>query len=360
MSSIDIVIPCYNYGRFLEQCVDSVLNQEGVDVRILIVDDESRDETPLIGQRLAALDRRITYHRNPHNMGLVATANVGIMNWARAKYTLLLSADDGLADGALARAASVMDQHDHVALTYGFARVIPATYTIKREHFDPTFDYVVLSGPDFLRQCCLHWCGVASPTALIRTSVHHEVGAMDPRFLQTCDVEIWMRLATRASIAAINTVQAYYRRHEANMSTAFMSRPLSDLQEQYDTVHTVLTEHSTNRREAAQLMAQLDTRLITQAGWMAGLAFERGDMAGVRDCAAFASKIGGSTWTSAAWAKFRVRQLMGRKAAKTLRGLRGGPAETRALAGDFDPFKVGELFGWWPEQQPVNTMTARA
>jgi len=46
MSSVSVVIPCYNYGHFLEEAVTSVLDdQEGVDVRVLIIDDASSDDS---------------------------------------------------------------------------------------------------------------------------------------------------------------------------------------------------------------------------------------------------------------------------------------------------------------------------
>ena len=45
MTSVDVFVPCYNYGRFLEMNVTSVLNQEDVDVRILILDDASSDDS---------------------------------------------------------------------------------------------------------------------------------------------------------------------------------------------------------------------------------------------------------------------------------------------------------------------------
>jgi glycosyltransferase involved in cell wall biosynthesis len=45
MRSVDLVIPCYNYARFLSQCVNSVLEQDGVEVRGLIIDDCSSDNS---------------------------------------------------------------------------------------------------------------------------------------------------------------------------------------------------------------------------------------------------------------------------------------------------------------------------
>ena len=58
MASVDVIIPCYKYGHLLEECVESVLSQEDVDVRVVIMDDASPDDTEAIGGRLAQ-DRRV-------------------------------------------------------------------------------------------------------------------------------------------------------------------------------------------------------------------------------------------------------------------------------------------------------------
>ena len=46
MASVDVVVPCYQYGRYLRDCVASVLQQDIEDVRVLIVDNASTDEAP--------------------------------------------------------------------------------------------------------------------------------------------------------------------------------------------------------------------------------------------------------------------------------------------------------------------------
>ena len=60
MSSVSVVIPCYNYGRYLPEAVGSVLTgQDGVDVRVLIIDDASTDDSALVGKQIAAQDPRV-------------------------------------------------------------------------------------------------------------------------------------------------------------------------------------------------------------------------------------------------------------------------------------------------------------
>ena len=90
MSRVDVVIPCYNYARFVRQAVESVLSQEGVDVRVLIVDDASTDNSEEVGRQLAAGDRRVEYRRHPTNTGHLRVHNEGI-EWAAGDYFMLVT-----------------------------------------------------------------------------------------------------------------------------------------------------------------------------------------------------------------------------------------------------------------------------
>src|ERR671937_1179159 len=104
MSRVDVIIPCYNYGRYLPGCVRSVLGQEGVDVRVLIIDDASPDGSGAAAEELARQDARVQARRHAVNRRHIATYNEGL-DWAAGDYLLLLSADDLLAPGALRRGA---------------------------------------------------------------------------------------------------------------------------------------------------------------------------------------------------------------------------------------------------------------
>ena len=196
MSSVDVVIPCYNYAHFLKRCVESVLVETDVDVRVLIIDDASSDTTPEVGGELARRDPRVTFRRSPKNKGLISTANEGIMDWATAKYSLLISADDALTPGALGRAAKVMDQHEDVGMTYGMAYVISDDSGIMDLPNMDAFKYRIVPGSQFLKHVCEHWQGVPTPTAVVRTSLQHRIGGYHPGLPQTSDAEMWMRIAT--------------------------------------------------------------------------------------------------------------------------------------------------------------------
>src|SRR3954464_13492345 len=108
MAKIDIVVPCYNYGRFLQTCVASIVTQSMADLRVLIIDDASSDDSLRAARILAQGDRRVAVVTHERNHGHIETYNEGIA-WATGDYFLLLSADDVLVPGALQRATEVMD-----------------------------------------------------------------------------------------------------------------------------------------------------------------------------------------------------------------------------------------------------------
>ena len=59
MPNIDVLVPCYRYGHFLRECVSSVLTQEGVDVRVLIIDDASNDGSADVANKLSSENGRV-------------------------------------------------------------------------------------------------------------------------------------------------------------------------------------------------------------------------------------------------------------------------------------------------------------
>jgi glycosyltransferase involved in cell wall biosynthesis len=223
MRSVDVVVPCYNYARFLTSCVNSVLNQNDVDVRVLIIDDASSDDTLLVGQNFAERDPRVTFRRHVTNRGNINTYNEGI-EWASGDYFLLLSADDWLLPGALARAARVLDEHTEVVLTWGYAAVAKRDESLPGIGFQNNRPkYRVVTGQSFIETACSNGTmnPIWTPTAIVRTVVQKSIGGYSNNLPHAGDLEMWLRFACRGSIAFLDAWQAVYRKHEANMHYAF-------------------------------------------------------------------------------------------------------------------------------------------
>ena len=81
MALVKVIVPCYGYAHHLRDCVASIVDQDGVEARVLVLDDCSPDDTEAIGSRLAAADGAGRIPTNERNLGLIATANRGL-EWA--------------------------------------------------------------------------------------------------------------------------------------------------------------------------------------------------------------------------------------------------------------------------------------
>ncbi len=118
MPKIDVAVPCYQYGRYLRDCVTSITRQDVPDMRVLIIDNGSTDDSLEVAQELARGDGRITVLHQPRNLGQKYAYNAAI-DWADSDYLAILDADDVLAEGALSRAVSVMDSAPSLAFCHG-------------------------------------------------------------------------------------------------------------------------------------------------------------------------------------------------------------------------------------------------
>jgi glycosyltransferase involved in cell wall biosynthesis len=113
---VSVAIPCYNYGRYLAECVASVQAQGIDDLEIVIVDDGSTDTTPAVAAVLAGLRTRVIRH--PANQGLLASLTDGIAATS-GRYVARLDADDHYRPGFFAEALALFDAHPSVDMVYG-------------------------------------------------------------------------------------------------------------------------------------------------------------------------------------------------------------------------------------------------
>jgi glycosyltransferase involved in cell wall biosynthesis len=226
---MSVAVPCYNYGNYLPQCIDSIRSQEGVDVRILIIDDASPDGSGAICQQLADDLPEVECLIHPTNQGHLTTFSDGAA-WANGLGFTLLSADDMLAPGALLRSAGVLLANPEVGLVFGdvqtFADVPPPPIT--GDHTT-----TVYAGHDWMRRRCeTAQNNVFSPEVVLRSTVQQRIGGYHPTLQHTSDFHMWLRAASLSDVAHIGGVtHAFYRQHGSNMSSAHFGIASRDLEQ---------------------------------------------------------------------------------------------------------------------------------
>jgi glycosyltransferase involved in cell wall biosynthesis len=291
MPIADIIVPCYRYGHFLERCVASVLAQGIPDIRILIIDDASPDGSGAVARSIAGRDQRITTIVHPVNRGHIATYNEGIA-WAEARYMLLLSADDMLAPGALARAIDVMEKNSSVVLTYGgWIEILgdedKAAVPASGEH-----DWHIHSGAALIEKTCATAINqVVTVTAILRTTAQKAAGFYDAELTHSGDMEMWLRLATLGDVAETRAVQGVRGVHGENMSLVAADVLLRDYLQRELAFATFFAGPGSALSGADRLHRLAIRRLAEQAFWTGMAQCWRGNRAGGRALLRFAVRL---------------------------------------------------------------------
>ena len=316
MTTVDVIIPCFNYGSMLDACVQSVLSQQGVSVRVMIIDDASTDDTEAVGRRLADADVRVEYIRHHVNRGHIASYNEMLAR-VTGDYCVILSADDLLTPRSLARATRILDAHPDAGLAYGrdipFREAPPDTAT----PFPRVCGHVLLDYREFLeRSCRLGHTGIQAPAAIVRSSVHRTVGGYLPELPHSGDTEIWLRLAAHAPVVELHADQAFRRLHSHNMSLSYS--PLSRLREQRRAFEIHFDEFRTRRPEIGAAAPMVARTIAESAFWSAARAFDAGDDAICREFLAFAVETDPGIESIAAWRRLQWKQRVGRAALRWL------------------------------------------
>ena len=274
--SVDVIVPSYNYGAYVEGCVASILDNPGVAVRVLLIDDASTDNTPEIGARLAAADSRVTYRRHHTNAGHIATYNEGLA-WVTADYVLLISADDLLTAGALSRAVDALSQHPEAVFAYGQQLHFsdPAELTcLERPRAEGAV--VEVSGEAFIASVCRNAQNpVTTPTVVVRADVHRMVGGYEPSLPHTADMELWLRLATKGTVVTLGALQALKRKHARNMQIGYIRPTEGDVLERRSAIDQFFSKAGQNITASKALLKERASGSGAGAGVAIGGSFRR-------------------------------------------------------------------------------------
>jgi GT2 family glycosyltransferase len=313
---VDIFVPCYNYGRFLRACLGSVLEQPGCQVRALIIDDCSTDDSLDIARAIAAEDSRVEVLAHTVNRGHIATYNEGI-EWLASDYMLLLSSDDLLAPGALARAIDLMEAEPSISFVWGPAIQFSDETEIASQRSrqpPPSGRGRLVRGPDFIRGFCIKPENpIETATAIVRTCLQKKVGGYRPELPHSGDMEMWLRLAAHGDVGVVPEVQAFTRIHARNMRHGYKADRMRADYEQRHLAFKMFFDHQSERLEDAESFARLARRsLAEEILWSAARHFEEAEEdTATRRLMDLAPTIDRSILWTPLWWKTSVKRALG-------------------------------------------------
>ena len=206
---VSVIIPAYNYARFLPCAVESCLKQDYANFEVVVIDDGSKDNTREV---MAKYGPPVRYIYQP-NAGLSAARNSGIRE-ARFDYVAFLDADDLLRPTHLSECMATFARlsPDYALLGCDYAVIDVDGQPLAHAVHAPVQPAEVTVQQILMRTRF-------SPTgAVARKEVFDQCGGFDSNLRSTEDRDMWIRIAARRRVWHVGKVLIEIRKHGNNMS----------------------------------------------------------------------------------------------------------------------------------------------
>lgn len=211
--AVSVVIATRNYGRYLAGALRSVLAQTHSDLEVIVVDDGSTDDTPVVVRPYLS-DPRISYHRTD-GLGQPRAKNLGVRH-ARGPLIAFLDGDDEWRPTKLERQLPLF-QDPAVGVVYSRRTTMgPDGNEL------PTTPTELVRGRVFeavlIRNC------VCFSSVVVRRDVFEAVGLFDPKLPLAIDYDLWLRVARHYTFDYVDEPLVRYRTGHANLSSRLSER----------------------------------------------------------------------------------------------------------------------------------------
>lgn len=200
---VSVIIPCYNYGRFLGEAIDSATRQTYPHIEVIVVDDGSTDSTPQIVTAYPS----IRYVRQ-ENQGVCRARNTGLLH-SRGSYLLFLDADDRLLPDAIELSVRALASRTDCAFVFGPYVSFGTIHGLQKLPRDPVNNYQELLKHNIIGNAGL---------ALYNRWVFSNFGGFDEKTGPAADYDLSLQIARQFPILCHHSPVIEYRRHADNMS----------------------------------------------------------------------------------------------------------------------------------------------
>jgi glycosyltransferase involved in cell wall biosynthesis len=212
MPIVSVIIPAYNHEEFIQECLQSVLDQTYQDFEIIITDDGSSDRTVEVIERFN--DPRIKFFKFQKNQGACVAANNCIRH-SSGKYIAMLSSDDAWYPQKLAVQVKYLDEHPNIAVVFGKVDWINESGNLINEVNFPylnSFNVKNRTRFEWLRHFFKRGNCLCHPCSLVRRECYSEVGMFNPALAGLPDFDLWIRICLKYDIEILDQKLIRFRR----------------------------------------------------------------------------------------------------------------------------------------------------
>lgn len=231
---ITIAVMSYNNEKYLSQTVESVLEQTGVSLELIVFDDCSSDGSIKILKRYTN-DPRFSFQINDKNLGITGNYN-RCVNSGSGRYIVVLGSDDLMYPGHLLSLFSAMELHPNVALAYTQCIWIDEqNKTIKKPDHPGHLAHSYIGNRNEVAGLLIHDNYITPSSVMLRRSALNRIRRADGNIhapdLIAGDWDLWIRIAKKyPDFIFLHQATLGYRIHQGQISGEFYKsdRPLAE------------------------------------------------------------------------------------------------------------------------------------
>lgn len=266
MSKVSVVLPSYNYARYLDQRIQSLLDQTYRDFELIIVDDASTDNSVEVINQYSA-DPRIKTCFFSQNSGLPYKRWNDGAALAQGEYLLFAGADDSCHPSLLEHLVAKLDANPNVGLAYTQSLEINGEGKVIRSLVERTNDLdqqrwqhdYINNGRDECRYLAVKNIIPNASGVMLRRSLFEQAGRFDQSFRLVSDWMLWAKLLLISDVAYIAEPLNYFRIHRETVRSS-TRRSGSHIEEYYQ----VLAFISQNVELPESVLDRAYTRLMNR------------------------------------------------------------------------------------------------
>lgn len=222
---VSIICHCYNHASFIEECLDSVINQSYKNIELILVDDYSNDNSVAIIENWLKKKTEVNFIKNSTNLGITKSFNQSV-EFTKGEFLIDLAGDDVLLPNCIEDQLKAFKNNPNASLVFGNAELInekgttigfnfPVDENLKvtDKNLQHTNYESILKGGN-----CM--CSVS---AMFKKETFLNLGKYDESLVYE-DLDFWLRLAKKHNIAFIDKILVKKRELSNSLTRSFFQK----------------------------------------------------------------------------------------------------------------------------------------
>ncbi|MCT8586964.1 glycosyltransferase, partial [Glaesserella parasuis] len=215
---VSVLICAYNTEKYIEQCINSVINQTYTNLEIVIVNDGSTDNTKHIIEKLANQDNRISIINNEMNIGYISSLNKGIQH-IKGEYIAKIDSDDVAKPDWIKNILEKMLEDPTIIAMGCYLEIISVNGKLGKYYKTGDIWKNALTDAH-IKNDMLFYNPIHNNTMIMKSLIHKKYGLIyDLNYIHAEDYKFWFEVSKLGKMANYPEALVYYRLHSEQTSS---------------------------------------------------------------------------------------------------------------------------------------------